>query len=228
MHPILISIEGDIGAGKTTLIDKLKQQNPEWHFIDEPVGTWQGLKTEDGTNLLELFYKDKERYSYTFQNCALLSRALNIKKTIDQWKVLCDINPEESLNNVFVTERCLETDFFVFAQMLRDDGLMNLVEWDLYKMWYSYIKEQSYPLCGIVYVATPPSVCQERIHIRGRKGEEAIPIEYLNNLDVYQKRWLRGDMGSVKVMDYINYGDNQTDVNDAITFIERLNMQNTL
>jgi deoxyadenosine/deoxycytidine kinase len=226
--PILISVEGDIGAGKTTLIDKLKQQNPEWHFIKEPVETWQSLKTEDGRNLLELFYTDKERYSYTFQNCALLSRALNIKRTIDEWKKRCMMNPEEGQFNVFVTERCLETDYYVFAQMLRDDGLMNLVEWDLYKMWYNYIKEQSYPLSGIVYVSTPPAICHERIHIRGRKGEETIPIEYLNNLDVYQKKWLKGDMGSIKLMDYKNYGEEQTDVTNVIDFIERFNMQNTL
>jgi len=219
-NPILISIEGDIGAGKTTLIDKLRKENPTWHFIDEPVGTWQSLKTEDGKNLLELFYENKERYSYTFQNCALLSRALNIKRTIDDWIRLCSLNPEELQNNVFVTERCLETDFYVFAQMLRDDGLMNLVEWDLYKMWYNYVKQQSYPLSRIVYVSTPPEICHERIHIRGRKGEELIPIEYLKNLDLYQKRWLKGDDNQIPVLDYINYGDAQTSTTDVIKFIE--------
>jgi deoxyadenosine/deoxycytidine kinase len=190
MDYILVSVEGDIGAGKSTLIEKLKKDHPDWHFVDEPVGTWQSLKTEDGKNLLELFYNDKERYSYTFQNCALLSRALNIKKEIDSWKQRCLLNPEEALSNVFVTERCLETDYYVFAKMLYDDGCMNLVEWDLYKMWYNYVKEQSYPLTGIIYVSTPPEICQERIHQRGRKGEDAIPIEYLNNLDKYQKQWL--------------------------------------
>jgi deoxyadenosine/deoxycytidine kinase len=218
--PILISIEGDIGAGKTTLIDKLKQQHPEWHFIKEPVETWQNLKTEDGRNLLELFYTDKERYSYTFQNCALLSRALNIKKTIDEWIKKCQMNPEEQQFNVFVTERCLETDYYVFAQMLRDDGLMNLVEWDLYKMWYDYIKEQSYPLSGIVYLSTPPEICKERIQVRGRKGEETIPIEYLVNLDIYQKKWLRSEENAVPLYEYINYGDTQTSIDQVVGFIE--------
>jgi deoxyadenosine/deoxycytidine kinase len=188
---ILISIEGDIGAGKSTLITKLKKEHPDWHFIDEPVDTWLNLKTADDKNLLELFYTDKNRYSYTFQNCALLSRALNIKKTIDTWKYECKyINPELRHSNIFITERCLETDYHVFAKMLYDEGCMNLVEWDLYKMWYNYVKEQSYPLTGIIYVSTPPEICQERIHQRGRKGEDAIPIEYLNNLDKYQKQWL--------------------------------------
>jgi deoxycitidine kinase/deoxyguanosine kinase len=218
VKPILISIEGDIGAGKSTLIDKLKSEHPEWHFIDEPVTTWTNLKTNDGENLLELFYKDKPRYSYTFQNCALLSRALNIKKCIDDWMALCELNPEEAQNNVFITERCIETDFFVFAQMLFDDGFMNLLEWDLYKMWYTYIKAQSYPLTGIIYVSTPPEVCLERIHIRARKGEDLIPIEYLHKLDSYQKRWLNSET-DIKIIEYKNYGDNQTTKEDIIQFI---------
>jgi deoxyadenosine/deoxycytidine kinase len=219
-QPILISIEGDIGAGKSTLIDKLKVDHPDWHFIDEPVGTWTSLKTTEGENLLELFYKNKERYSYTFQNCALLSRALNIKKCIDDWKARCLMNPEEEQSNVFITERCLETDFYVFAQMLFDDGFMNLLEWDLYKMWYKYVKDQSYPLTGIIYVSTPPDICLERIHTRARKGEDLIPIDYLHKLDSYQKKWLKSE-SEIRIIEYKNYGDDQTSKDDIIRFIEQ-------
>jgi deoxyadenosine/deoxycytidine kinase len=217
----LISIEGDIGAGKTTLIDKLKAAHPDWHFIDEPVGTWTKLQTSDGKNLLELFYEDKTRYSYTFQNCALLSRAMNIAKTIEDWERRCRLNPEEEQYNVFVTERCIETDFNVFAKMLHDDGHMNLMEWDLYKMWYDYVKKQSPALSGIVYVNTPPDICHARIAIRGRKGEDGIPLEYLKNLEVYQNAWLHGAENTVPIMPFKNYGDDQNTVEDVEEFIER-------
>jgi deoxyadenosine/deoxycytidine kinase len=216
---ILISIEGDIGAGKTTLINTMRTMYPNWHFIPEPIETWQNLKTVEGDNLLELFYKNKERYSYTFQNCALLSRALNIKQIIDKWKKDCDINPALAKHNVFLTERCLETDFHVFAQMLYDDGCMNLVEWDLYKMWYNYVKSQSYPLSGIIYVSTPPEICADRIKQRGRKGEGDIPIEYLENLDKYQKYWLNGESISVPLLEFVNYGNSPTNITTIINFI---------
>lgn len=221
-QPILITIEGDIGAGKTTLIDTLKTAHPNWHFIDEPVGTWLGLQTEGGENLLELFYKDKTRYSYTFQNCALLSRALNIKKTIDNWQKLCLLNPEEELNNVFITERCIDTDYNVFAKMLHDDGHMNLMEWDLYKMWYSFVKEQSPVLSAIVHVNTPPEICHARIHIRGRKGENEIPLEYLQNLEKYQNEWLYGEDTLTRIMTFKNYGAEQNTQEDVETFVESL------
>jgi deoxycitidine kinase len=213
----LVSIEGDIGAGKTTLIDLLKKERPTWHFIDEPVGTWQSLKTAEGENLLQLFYKDQTRYSYTFQNCALLSRALKIKETIDT--VMKRRDPKCSEHHIFVTERCLETDFYVFAQMLHDDGRMNLVEWDLYQMWYNYVKGQSPSLNKIVYVSTPPTICKERIGLRGREGEENIPLEYLKSLDVYQRRWLY-NFNAVPVLDYKNYGDSPMPWSDVARFIE--------
>jgi deoxyadenosine/deoxycytidine kinase len=216
---ILISIEGDIGAGKTTLINTLRNLYPNWHFIPEPIETWQNLKTEEGRNLLELFYTDKSRYSYTFQNCALLSRALNIKNTIDKWKKDCEINPALAKHNVFLTERCLETDYYVFAQMLYDDGCMNLVEWDLYKMWYNYVKSQSYPLSGIIYITTPPEICADRIKLRGRKGEDGIPIEYLENLDKYQKHWLNGERIGIPLLEFVNYGDRPTNINSILNFI---------
>jgi deoxyadenosine/deoxycytidine kinase len=216
---ILISIEGDIGAGKTTLINKMRTMYPNWHFIPEPIDTWQNLKTAEGDNLLELFYKNKDRYSYTFQNCALLSRALNIKLTIDKWKKDCDINPALAKHNVFLTERCLETDYHVFAQMLYDDGCMNLVEWDLYKMWYNYVKSQSYPLSGIIYVTTPPEICADRIKQRGRKGEDDIPIGYLENLDKYQKRWLHSETIGIPLLEFVNYGDRITNINTILNFI---------
>lgn len=224
-QPLLITIEGDIGAGKSTLIDALKRNHPGWHFIDEPVSVWQGLKNEDGENLLELFYKDTEKYAYTFQNCAILSRARNIQAAVRSWQAECVRDPSLMSNRVFVTERCLDTDYHVFAKMMYDTGKMGLLEWDLYKMWYKFAVDNSYPLGGIIHVSTPPEVCDERIHIRGRKGEEKIPISYLQSLEQYQNTWLYGDARcSVPLMKYINYGEasSQSRVEDVEAFVAEL------
>ena len=216
-NPVLVSLEGSIGSGKSTLINALKERHPDWHFIDEPVGTWQALKNEAGEDLLQVFYKDIKRYSYTFQNCALLSRAINIQKKIEAWRAGGALG-----SCVFVTERCLETDYHVFAQMLRDDGMLDAMEWDLYKMWYSYIKETSTPLTGIVYVNTPPTICAERIIQRGRTGEDKISAEYLANLDKYQRAWLANEKAPILLYD--NYGTDaqRNRVEDVEGLVEEL------
>ena len=48
-RPILISIEGNIGSGKSTLIEALKLQEPSWNYVEEPVGIWSSIKNDDGT-----------------------------------------------------------------------------------------------------------------------------------------------------------------------------------
>ncbi len=216
-NAVLVSLEGSIGSGKSTLINALKERHPDWHFIDEPVSTWQALKNEAGEDLLQVFYKDIKRYSYTFQNCALLSRAINIQKKIEAWRASGCVG-----SCVFVTERCLETDYHVFAQMLKDDGMMDSMEWGLYKMWYDYIKDMSTALTGIVYVNTPPDICADRIKERGRSGEENISGAYLQNLDKYQRTWLADE--KVPILMYDNYSDAaaRNKVEDVEQFLEEL------
>ncbi len=219
--PIVISIEGSIGGGKTTLLEQLRQEHPDWHFIDEPLDTWTSLKNESGENLLQVFYKDIKRWSYTFQNCAILSRAQNIKRAVDDWRTECETNPEARRHNVFITERCLDTDFNVFAQMLRDDGMLDGIEWDLYKKWYRML-ENWVTISGLVYVDTPPDVCSQRIKYRAREGEETISDEYLKRLDTYQRRWI--DHTSLQVLRY-NNSDHSTAMNtpaDVERFVRKL------
>lgn len=215
--PFLISIEGNIGAGKSTLLDSLRISNPEWIFIDEPVGVWSAFQNEGGENMLEVFYKDRKRWSYTFQNCALLTRFQNIESAIADHFRQMESNKNEQQGGkikfgkgisiskvphdrpVFVTERCLDTDYQVFTKMLRAEGSIDKLEYDLYECWFSQLKSSSTQLSAIVHVDTSPDLCAERIVKRGRDGEEYIPIEYLQALDKYQRDWVtRGDVPFVQ------------------------------
>ncbi len=219
--PIIISIEGDIGSGKSTLLKELHEKYPRLNFIDEPLDTWTSLKNETGENLLQVFYKDIPRWAYTFQNCAILSRAQNIRRAVEDWAQRCAADPSELENNIFITERCLETDKNVFAQMLRDDGKLDGIEWDLYNRWYEMLDGVA-TISGLVYVNTGPEICLERIKRRGREAELQIPIDYLYNLDKYHKRWISST--SLKVMHFNNSVIDQKihTADDVIEFIQQL------
>ena len=55
---MLISIEGNIGTGKTTLMRFIKDTYKNISkviFIEEPVDLWLKLKSDDGENILEKF-----------------------------------------------------------------------------------------------------------------------------------------------------------------------------
>jgi deoxyadenosine/deoxycytidine kinase len=215
-------LEGNIGAGKTTVIRRLKELCPTWHFIDEPIDVWTSLKTDEGDNLIELFYRDIPRWAYTFQNCAILMRMQLISGAIATWREACAADPTgaTAANNVFVTERSIETDYHVFASMLREQGHLNTIEWTLYLRWYNMMKD-SCSVNGIVYIDTPVDICMQRIKQRGRDGEETISEAYMSDLDRFHRSWLAQDI-STPTVPYHTYGDVQDVPENIVTFTRRL------
>jgi deoxyadenosine/deoxycytidine kinase len=183
MSHIIISLDGNIGAGKSTLLAEIRKSIPEICVVDEPVGQWTALKNDAGKNLLELFYEDKKRWAYTFQNCAILTRLKNIKQAVEE----LDANGQGP--QVILTERSVLTDKYVFAQMLRDSGDMDALEWELYDSWFSIFSKQ-HQVNGIIYLSTSSTTSKDRIHIRNRQGEDRIQLEYLDALDRQHKQWI--------------------------------------
>ena len=68
-----LSLEGNIAAGKSTMLRHLANE-PNICPVHEPVGVWQSVGPSK-TNLLHLFYSDPNRWAFTFQAYAFLSRA---------------------------------------------------------------------------------------------------------------------------------------------------------
>ena len=184
MSHIIISLDGNIGAGKSTLLQEIRNKLHDVHIVDEPVGQWTSLKNAKGKSLLELFYEDKNRWSYTFQNCALLTRLKNIQKAVE------NIDTTISSPQVIITERSVLTDKHVFAEMLYDAGNIDPLEWELYESWFNVFGKK-YPVRAIIYVSTSSGTSKERINTRNRSGEESIDLEYLDALDKQHKKWIK-------------------------------------
>ena len=183
MSPIIISLDGNIGAGKSTLLAEIRNRLHDLHIVDEPVGQWTSLKNAEGKNLLELFYEDKKRWAYTFQNCAILTRLKNIQDAVEN----LDSTVKEP--QVIITERSVLTDKHVFAEMLYDSGDIDPLEWELYESWFN-IFGKKYPVKGIIYISTSANTSKDRIQIRNRQGEDRIGIDYLDGLDKQHKKWI--------------------------------------
>jgi len=201
-QPILISVEGNIGAGKSSLIEILKNRHKDWNFIEEPVGVWSNLKNDAGESLLQIYYKDRKRWSYTFQSCALLSRFQNIENgLLGKNKVsVPGHKTEDNSRLVFVTERCLDTDYHVFTKMLQDEGSIDKLEFEIYHRLYQHLQSTTtIPLSAIIHVDTDPIECMKRIANRNREGESEIPLEYLSSLDKYQHSWINS-LNEIPVM----------------------------
>lgn len=175
---IVITLDGNIGVGKSTFLKYVSQQIPEVEIVLEPVGVWENLKCENDKSLLTHFYEDSKRWGYTFQNCAILTRILELREAI-----------KKTNKKIIITERSVLTDRHVFAKMNKDIGNINKLEWDLYNKWFDGFSHETH-IDAAIYITTSPKTANERIKIRNRNGENNIPFEYLKNLDLYHKNWL--------------------------------------
>ena len=169
----LFSIEGNIGSGKSTVIEKLNDI-PGAVFLPEPVDIWNEIKDTNGVTILEKYYADNERYAFSFQMMAYISRLTQIRNNSN-----CEI---------LITERSVLTDYNVFAKMLYDSGKIEHIEYSIYLKWFNEFSESV--LHGIIYVQTNPETCLKRIEKRNRKGEESIPLTYLEDCHRYHEEWI--------------------------------------
>jgi deoxyadenosine/deoxycytidine kinase len=215
MSHIIISLDGNIGAGKSTLLAEIRNKLHDVLIVDEPVGQWTALKNAEGKSLLELFYEDKKRWSYTFQNCAILTRLKNIQDAVE------NLDTTMKKPQVIITERSVMTDKYVFAEMLRDGGDIDPLEWDLYDSWFN-IFGKKYPVRGIIYVSTCSRTSKDRIKIRNRHGEENIGLDYLDALDRQHKKWIENTNIPVLTLSTEEGVPVEKNIEEIKLFIEKL------
>lgn len=204
-RPVIISIEGNIGAGKTTIVEHLQkrlEKNEEIIFLREPVDIWDTIRDNNNVTILEKFYNDSEKYAFCFQVMAFATRSTNIKNAIKT-------NPG---CKYIICERSLEADNNIFAKMLKDDGKIEDIEYKVYEHFYHNCRDEV-NVDGVIYIDSSPSVCLERINKRNRGGEGGIPLEYLENCKKYHDVWLVENKDQLPVI--------HIDTNENVTYDEK-------
>jgi deoxyadenosine/deoxycytidine kinase len=189
MAPLIVSIEGNIGSGKSTILKALRERYQEIDgipivYVDEPVSQWEQIKSKEGKNMIELFYANPSKYAFSFQMMAYISRLTLIQRAVLE-------NP----HSIILTERCLLTDYEVFASMLHDQGHLLEEEFTIYKTWFNAFQE-AIPVSSIVYIRCDPTTAYDRCKKRGRSGEE-IPLAYLTQCHEKHERWIEPGKPSI-------------------------------
>lgn len=177
----LISIEGNIGVGKSTLLARLRTQFPDAIFVDEPVSEWNTIVDSSGTSILEKYYSDQKRYAFAFQMMAFITRARRLKNL-----------PSDKL---IFTERSVFTDREIFAKMLFDSDKIEDIEYQIYLKWFDDLSSDI-KVDKVIYLREDPEECLRRVNHRARQGEE-IPLEYLQMCHQYHENWLSGTEGVI-------------------------------
>ena len=169
-------VEGGIGAGKSTFL-KVINTFLNAQVVYEPHKMWQNVR---GENLLERFYEDTERWAYTFQTYAFITRILEREKA-----ALTNRHPFQIL------ERSVYSDRYCFAKNCFELGTMNALEWKLYQEWFSWLVDTyTTKPSGFIYLQTDPIVCYKRLLKRKRQEETSVTLDYLQLLHDKHEKWL--------------------------------------
>lgn len=205
----VISIEGNIGSGKSSTLQYIKQwatnmKNLNILFVDEPTAEWDDIKDNDGETILSKFYSNQDKYAFPFQMMAFITRYRSLKKAMDDAHHLYDATKRQV---TVITERCLYTDKFVFAQMLYDTHKMEEVNYQIYRNWFDMFADHI-PVNKVLYINTPPEVCMTRILQRDRAGENTIELPYISSCDMYHTNMINYFKNQDKKLCTMNGVDN--------------------
>ena len=189
-RPYIVSIEGNIGSGKTTLIHELEKKlanmtsGKKYVFLREPLDIWNSVRDND-ENILQKYYREPEKYALPFQIMAYITfhqRLVDAIKDADE-------------NTVIICERSMESSCAIFAKMLRESGIIDEVNFQILLMFYE--KMELIPVDAIIYLDTDVKTNIERIKKRARPGEENITLEYLENCRKKHEDWIQTLKGAL-------------------------------
>ena len=153
-----IAIEGNIGAGKTTLATKLSEDfNAKLvleRFADNP--------------FLPKFYKDQNRYAFPLEMSFLADRYQQLADDLSQFDLFAD----------FVV-----ADYHIFKSLIFAKVTLQEDEFRLYKTLFDIIYKEMPKPDLYVYLYQNTDRLLKNIKKRGRSYEQEIPAEYLDKIN---------------------------------------------
>ncbi len=153
-----IAIEGNIGAGKTTLASKLAEDcNAKLvleRFADNP--------------FLPKFYKDQSRYAFPLEMSFLADRYQQLSDDLAQFDLFKD----------FVV-----ADYHIFKSLIFAKVTLQEDEFRLYKTMFDIIHKEMPKPDLYVYLYQNTTRLLQNIKKRGRSYEQEIPAEYLEKIN---------------------------------------------
>lgn len=167
MSPLLYCIEGNIGAGKSTVLEALEKK--KYPCFPERIYEW---------TLLEKFYEDPDTYIFPFHYQILLS----------QYNQLLECQKFPKNREVFM-ERHPWTSRNIFIDMLDQKGIWSESNSKCYDNLYTKIPVE---IDIMFFLNVDYKKCYERIQKRNRTSEVSkISLDYLFQLELeYEQKLL--------------------------------------
>ena len=174
-----ITIEGNIGAGKTTLANLLSK-----HFNSRLV-----LEEFADNPFLPKFYEKPEQYAFPVELFFMAERFKQLKELIQQK----DIFQQSTISDYLFT-KCL-----LFAKVTLPDD-----EFRLYQRLFDIIHQQLIQPDLLIYLHAPVEKLQSNIKKRNRPYEQNIQDDYLLNIQDTYTHYIKQQSTKTLIIDVTN------------------------
>lgn len=163
----LVLVAGNIGAGKTSLTER----------IGSRLSWWTGYESVADNPYLADFYGDMHAWSFHLQIFFLGHRAEQYLQAAHDARSA-------------ILDRSIYEDAHIFARALHHMG--NLAERDYlaYRRLYELVVDSLPRPDLLIYLKAPAPTLMERIRKRARNMETGISSDYLSLLDSFYDEWL--------------------------------------
>ena len=194
-----IAIAGNMGAGKSTLVD----------FLARTYGVVPFYEPNDENPYLADFYRDMKGWAFQSQ-LYFLANKFRLHQELDRQP------------GVVALDRTIFEDAEIFATALHQMRKISKRDWQTYQSFYGAILEAIRPPDLMIYLRCSMRTLRQRIRLRGRTMERDVPHAYLKRLDRLYEQWIASyDMSDVLVLetdqlDYIHDLVHRLDVMESI------------
>ena len=197
-----IAIAGNIGTGKTTLVE----------FLVSTYGVVPFYEPNEENPYLPDFYQDMKRWAFHSQ-IYFLANKFRLHQAVD------------TTPGVVVLDRTIFEDAEVFATALHQMRKISKRDWHTYWEFYQTILKAIEPPDLMIYLRCSMRTLRKRIRLRGRVMEQDIKASYLKRLNGLYESWIDSyEMGELLILetdqlDYVSDLVHRLDVMERIESI---------
>ncbi len=195
-----IAIEGNIGAGKTSLSTRIAEDFNAKLILEE---------FEDNA-FLPKFYKEPDKYAFPLEMTFLASRYQQLKDKLGQQDLFKDFTI---------------SDYYIVKSLIFAKKTLPADEYNLYTRFFNIIFTQIPKPDLLVYLYLETSNLQANIHKRGRPYELSIENEYLDKIQEGYFEYFKQQPNNQRVLiidtNHIDFVNNESDYQKIIGIINK-------
>ncbi|WP_338967134.1 MULTISPECIES: deoxynucleoside kinase [unclassified Spiroplasma] len=166
-----IILSGVVGAGKSTISEKLSKRYADYLLMNEPVKE---------NPYLDEYYRNPQQTAFKMQVYMLMARSQQLKLTKGKTNVIFDRSVMEDV---------------IFVEVLKDLQLINDIDYQVYCDFYHNVVLESIYLDNlitpdlIVFLRVSSATAIQRIKVRGRTSELLVDENYWVLLNEKYEQW---------------------------------------